>query len=515
MSEYTSPVQFTPGAIAGYISPNTVADGAGLAQNPVAVASARQQALEEERALPRALMGGTAAMRAAGRAYAPQHPAESDGSYAARLETTVLYGAFSQTVRQQAGKLFCKPVTLVDADPVIEEFCNDVDGEGRTLTAFASYQTEKGFVDGISYLLVEFPTVPEGATQADVMLMRARPYWVVVDACQVLGWKSQTLGGQQVLTQFRYRETVEEQVDEFTTQSVEQIRVLDIGGFYRVYRKIQTLDKKEDWTVVGQGRASWIDIPVIPIYVNRCGFFEGKPPLRELAELNQEHWASSSEQRRALSFLRFAMLCVSGASTSKTATAIEIGPDKVINLPSGGDAKYVESNGSGIAAGLEDLKAIEQRMTAVGMELRVENAGQVTATAAAIDSSESNAVLKAVAKGIEAALNMALLITGAFLGVGNTGTAKLYDEFAEEAVGLPTDFIGLYGAGILSRETIWDELVRRHVLDDDFDPVQEAARLTEEQSQMAALQGAALDLGAQQAQQQQVDQQQVDQQQGA
>lgn len=477
----------------GYVSPNTTP--AMPQENPVAVSSASQAALEELRALPRTLMGGTEAMRSAGRAYAPQHPAESDGSYNTRISTTVLFGAFSQTVGKQAGKMFAKPVVLVDADPLMEEFANDVDGEGRSITAFLNDEAKEGFVDGISYLLVDFPTIAEGSTQADVNLLGARPYWVLVRACQVKGVKSQNIGGQQVPTQFRFVETVEEDIDEFTTQSIEQIRVLDIGGFYRVYRKVVDDDGDEDWRVVTEGRASWVEIPVIPIYVNRTGFFEGKPPLRELAELNAEHWASSSEQRRALSFLRFAMLALIGAVASKSnPVTVEIGPDKVINLPAGGDAKYIEHNGQGIKAGADDLSAIEQRMQSVGMEIRVENAGEVTATASAIDSAESNAALKAVAKGIEAAAQQAMRITGEFLRTTQVGTVKVYDEFAENVIGVPLDFVNLYNAGVLSRETTWDELVRRHFLDDDFDPKLEAERLAQESEQMAALQGSPLDL---------------------
>lgn len=494
--------EMTAATVAAYLSPNSVpSPGSGVTENPVALPSSKQQNLEMLRALPRTLMEGTDAMRAAGKAYAPQHPAESDGSYATRIATTTLYGAFSQAVVKQAGKLFEKPVTLVDADDAMVKFADDVDGEGRTLTAFLNDATKEGFVDGVAYLLVEYPVIPAGATQADVNNMGARPYWVLVRACQVLGWKSIPLAGSQVLTQFRFVEEVEEEINEFVVECVKQIRVLDIGGFYRIYRKVKDKEGKEDWRIHEEGRASWEFIPVVPLYTNRTGFFEGKPPLRELAELNAEHWASSSEQRRALSFLRFAMLAVIGASTSKSNPVdVTIGPDKIINLPAGGDAKYVEHNGQGIKAGADDLDAIEKRMQTAGMELRIENAGQVTATASAIDSQESNAALKAVAKGVEASATEAMAIAAAFLRA-NPGIVKVYDEFAEAAEGGASDFIGLFGAGLVSRETVWDELVRRHVLDDDFDPVLEAERLDQEAQRMAALQGAALDLDSQQQQQ--------------
>jgi len=62
----------------------------------------------------------------------------------------------------------------------------------------------------------------------------------------------------------------------------------------------------------------------------------------------------------------------------------------------GADAKYLEHTGAGIKAGFDDLAAIEKRMEQASMTVRVENAGRVTATAAAINSEDANAGLKAI-----------------------------------------------------------------------------------------------------------------------
>ena len=55
----------------------------------------------------------------------------------------------------------------------------------------------------------------------------------------------------------------------------------------------------------------------------------------------------------------------------------------------------------------------------------------VTATAAAIDSAESNAALKAVAHALEDALETALQMTADYVGLGEGGGVEVYDEFAE------------------------------------------------------------------------------------
>ncbi|MGR5262341.1 hypothetical protein ACPV5Q_20865, partial [Vibrio astriarenae] len=53
-----------------------------------------------------ALMGGTSAMRKAGKLYLPQWPNELDDAYKNRVATATLFPAFSRTVEVLTGKPF-------------------------------------------------------------------------------------------------------------------------------------------------------------------------------------------------------------------------------------------------------------------------------------------------------------------------------------------------------------------------------------------------------------------------
>src|SRR5258705_6476885 len=78
-------------------------------------------------ALPRNLMGGTNAMRAAGTAYLPQEEAESSALYASRLTRSWLFPAFEKTVIDMTGKVFDKPVTLAkDVPDEIRQWAEDI-----------------------------------------------------------------------------------------------------------------------------------------------------------------------------------------------------------------------------------------------------------------------------------------------------------------------------------------------------------------------------------------------------
>lgn len=455
---------------------SAVEEGAanGIVDNSVSRESSRYRALAAERLLPRTLMGGTEAMRLAGETFLPKHDAESEASYKMRLNGCTLYNGFERTVVQQASKMFGKSVNLTETVPaLLQELSQNVDGQGRAITAFSFDGMKEGFVDGIWFILVDFPKVAavnDGGpvTLKDQQQIGARPLWSVVTADKVIGWRSESINGQMQLTQVRIRECSNEPVGPYGEEEVHRVRVLEPGRF-EVWRRYFDDHGKEEWRLEDEGNTSLSYIPLVPVYINRAGFCEGKPPLATLAELNKEHWVSSSEQRYALTFSRFAMLFVAGAETEGGFTPV-IGPNKSICLPQGGTAGFIEPGGTGIAAGQADLEAIEKRMGKAGMEVRVEDAGQVTATAAAIDSHETNAALRAVAQGLEDALETALQISADYLNLGSAGDVEVYKDFAAPAPeGGALELTSLRNSGVLSLPTLWHELKRRRVLSDEFD----------------------------------------------
>lgn len=446
----------------------------------VATPSGRFNEQSKKRRLPRALMGGTAAMQKAGKEFMLQHPAESDAAYKVRLEGTVLYNGFKQAIHAQTGKVFSTPIIVEDnVPPVIQPYLENIDGQGRELTPFAMDLFMDAMVDGVTFILVDFPVVKgvDGAapTLADQMSSGARPYCVPVLADQLISWSSSNASGVQKLTEVRITECTVEKDGEWGEIEVERIRVLR-PGYFALYRKQKTGANAGQYVLEDEGLTKLDFIPLVAVYSNRTGFYEGEPPLSSLAELNLEHWVSSSENRKALTFLRFAMLAITGVDQD---SKVAIGPDKLLKLPMGADAKYVEHSGKGIDAGFKDLEQIEKRMEHAGMTVRVENAGKVTATAAAIDSSDSNAGLKAITDGLEDALELVLQYMALMMGVTTGGgSLDVCDDFAEPAaLGTPDELLKSYVAGAISLETYLTEMKRRQVLDDELNVQDEIERI--------------------------------------
>lgn len=431
------------------------------------------------RKLERALMGGTNEMRAQGESFTPRYDGEDVESYKIRLNCTFLFNAFAEAVRSSAGKVLSRDVILNDDVPgEIAALAPNIDGQGRNLTAFALDAFVDAMSDGLSFIFVDFPEIlgqfDKPPLLSDQIAQNARPYAILYKADQIIGFKHANIEGFEQPTQIRIHEIVTEPSGDWGEIQIEQIRVLNRGSF-ELWRE----NDKDEWVMFKEGRTSLTYIPIVPFYTHRTGFMTGTPPLKSLAELNLEHWISSSDQRKALTFARFAMMVFTGVQTG----AIQkVGPDVVVELAEP-NAKWgkIESSGSGIADGRLDLEALENKMQHAGMTINIQDAqGNITAMAAAINSDDVNAPLMALAGALEDTLDQMLQIFADYLGLPDGGSATVNKQFGRrKSTATVQDFILLGNAGYLDGQTILTELKQRGDLSEDLDLEEVARRIRE------------------------------------
>jgi len=452
--------------------------------------------METARALPRALMGGTAAMRMAGVQYLPKEPAESDQAYMLRLGRSVLYNAYRKAVTDLAGKVFSKAISCTDDVPDnIREWCENIDLAGHDLHSFA----HDVFIDafyGVSYVMVDFPRLAVGRTLDEERKVGARPYCVHIKCQNMIAWKSERIDGVETVTSARIRETSIQPDGDFGEKVVSQVRQLELltqeDGSKKcqffVWQEVIGQDGKKTWVINPElsGVTSIDFIPIVPVYTDRTDFFAGLPPLTDLADLNALHWQSSSDQQRILHFARVPLLFAKALGDD--GTQIEIGPSRMIRASApDADMKYVEHSGRSIGSGKESLESIEEQMGRMAMApMIVGRAGNITATEKAIDTSEAHSTLQAWALKLKDSLEQILRYMGAWVNQTNEdcGGVNVDTDYGLFASGLELpQLTQAYQVGLLSKETVWAELVRRGILSDDFDPVEEMARMENDQRQ--------------------------------
>ncbi|GGE68462.1 hypothetical protein GGR41_000554 [Paenalcaligenes hominis] len=427
-----------------------------------------------------ALRGGTAAMRQAGIKYLPKRRMEEPDDYKERLGRATLSPSFVDAVDSMVGRVFTKPIGINDSVPEqIRVLLEDVDTEDRNLHAFARDWMDDAISYGISHVLVDMP--PNTArTQAEEKALGVRPYGVLVKHDQILGWRSETQGGGVVLTQVRIREVIEEEDGPYGVKEVEQIRVLEIGR-YELHRK----NKDGAWFVHKQGKTTLDRIPLITLYANRTGFMLATPPLLELAWLNVKHWQKQSSLDTLIETACVPILATIGVQPTfdengNQKPGIVIGAKSGIDIPLGGDIKYVEHSGAAIESGRNDLKDLEEQMRIAGGHLLKPDSSVMTAAQAKVENAKEVSRLGMIAQNLEDCIDQLLGLMGEWMKLAvKPGNVQVHvnldpDSAPAESMGV---LIGMYNVGALSRQGLFEEAKRRGLISDDATWEQEQAKI--------------------------------------
>ena len=428
------------------------------------------------------LLGGTLSMRAAGQKYLFKMPLENKEAYENRLNRSTLYPALSETLAQMCGRVFYSPINVSNVDKkIVEDILPDVDTEGNALDVFASQWFYAALAYGVSFVLVDYTKTGEAKTKADEKALGARPYLVHIKPQNVLGIKYDRINGNKVMTQFRYKEFVTEEDGEFATKVVEQINVYEIG-------RVRKYKPQSD----GNGKSSFIEIenievkangapltfiPIVPFITKKTGHFAlGEPPLMELANLNIKHWQSQSDQDNLLNTARVPLLVRIGVTDDST---VKIG-NSIVDLPAGADLRYVEHTGSAIAAGQKSLNELETQMRVAGAKLLEKADMAMTESQARDEQNKEISALRLYANRFEDALDLVLEYVGVWLGieskeVGNVEISGNIDGNLDPNASMDS-VIKLQSAGIISKQTTFEEAKRRGLISDNVNWEDEQAR---------------------------------------
>ena len=428
------------------------------------------------------LLGGTLSMRAAGKKYLFQMPLEDKEAYNNRLNRSTLYPALSETLTQMCGRVFYSPINVSGVNKkIVEEILPDVDAEGDALDVFASQWFYAALAYGVSFVLVDYTKTGDAKTKAEEKAIGARPYLVHIKPQNVLGIKYDRINGNKIMTQFRYKEFVMEEDGEFATKVVEQISVYEIG-------KVRKYKAQSN----GKGGLSFVEIenievkangvpltfiPIVPFITKKTGHFAlGEPPLMELANLNVKHWQSQSDQDNLLNTARVPLLVRIGVTDDST---VKIG-NSVVDLPLGADLRYVEHTGSAIAAGQKSLNELETQMRVAGAKLLEKADMAMTESQARDEQNKEISALRLYANRFEDALDLALEYVGLWLGIENKNVGKVEINGNIDGNLGPNpsmdSVIKLQSAGIISKQTTFEEAKRRGLISDTVNWEEEQAR---------------------------------------
>ncbi len=448
--------------------------------------------------------------------YLPRFRNETSYDYETRRKWAPFTNIYADISHNLASKPFAKGLTLEEgtAEDLIT-LSEDIDGQGNNLHVFAADTFKSGIDYAIDWILVEYSNVPPGVTLADERdVLKARPYWVRIPATRMLAVYSAFLNGHEVIYHARIYEPSSKMVgyDEVVTQRVRILNRVPLsfgpGGKVTSYGpatwelKEKTESKNENgdtvdaWVTVDSGPFTIGIIPLVPFRTGkRSGqCWQVKPPLENLAYMQVEEFQQESNLKTIKEMTAFPMLAGNGVTPPTDASgaliAVPVGPRAVLFAPPGGDGShgdwsFIEPAASSLSFLQADLEKYRNEMRTLGMQ-PMASANLTVVTTANLSMKASSAV-QAWALGLKDALEEAWQITCQWLKRTDEVVVVIHTDFAIE-MNEGADVQAVLNAekqAIISKRTVQDELKRRGVLSDDFDPDEEEKLLAE---QDAALQ---------------------------
>lgn len=438
------------------------------------------------------LLGGTEEMRRAGTLYLPQHPQESPIGYQNRLNRAILLNVFELTVQHLSGRPFSEKMKIVELLPELENLMEDVDTLGTTIDNFCQAWFKNALAKGFSHVLVDMPQLETGGvirTLEDDRNEQRRPYLVQVPPENVIFARSEVINGQEVLTHVRIREQVTVP-NGFTDTVIDQIRVLKPGHvtLWRNAKDQKRSNARNKWVIFTEWDVALQTIPLLTFYTGRTGFMTAKPPLLDLAYMNVSHWQSLADQINVLTVARFPMLAASGVSDEEG--IIKVGPNQILTTTdSGGKFYYVEHTGAAIESGQKALNHLEEKMAAYGAQFLKQQPDRASATARVLDSAETmgglGAMVNAFSEVVENVFNLMADWLNLTISNASSGHVELDASYGlDETTQWELQTLQLTRQGRdISRKTYLEELMRRRVLNQDYDIEADVDQIQQETAQ--------------------------------
>ena len=435
------------------------------------------------------ILAGAAAIRSKSTLYLPKYEQEDQSEYMRRVKTAPWRPEFSDALRSLAAKPFEKEIRVKDAPDSIKPLIEDIDGRGNDQTAFARELFRKAIAKGFHAILVDYPTMEPNVTRAQELASGARPYWVQIEADNIIALYTRFEAGKEIIAHVRIKERIVVQ-DNFGEKVVDRIRVME-PGMWQIWEKV---DNTSVWAITDQGVIERgpdkkSSVPLVPFFTGeRLGELQVKPPLADLAQMQIELYQSLSRQDEILTFAGSPMLSARGMNAPGDGDApVSVGPKRILYAPPGNDGgqsdwSFIQPSAANIAEIRQHIQSVTDDFRRLAMQPITARTGRTTATAAAIEAAKAHSSVQSWALGMKDALEQAWVFTDEWLGGSSPIEVEVSTDFGVEPYA-DAPLAALDNARTrrdISQETFWRGLQRFGVLPPDFDPEAEEQALGEE-----------------------------------
>ena len=411
-------------------------------------------------------MGGTQTFREHAGELLPIEPKEDEAAWRRRVSHAVMSPFTMRIADQAAGLIMRKPVQLEpkeedgEVDEYWTEWIKNVDGYGTDLDAFARRVVLNSLLLGHSAVLVDFPSTEPAENLLQERQLGLRPYFLEIRADQILGWRKEDDSPLAPVNQIRISEYVTEAVGLFGDRAVHQIRVLERGA-WSIWRK-----GENGWAKYQEGTTSLPVIPLAVTYSGKASELMSVPPLLPLANLNILHGQRQADLQHALHVAALPVMYLKGYED--TDNEIALSANSAILLPETGDVGYAEPASSAFESQQSFITELENQMRNLGIStLFSQTYVGETAEAKAMDRSDSDSMLSVVSQDLENALQNAIEMAAAFVGLEAPKVCVSRDFDLQKLDGPQVaQYMALWQNGAITLQTLLEILSRGEILPD-------------------------------------------------
>lgn len=327
----------------------------------------------------------------------------------------------------------------IELEAVLEYLKTNANGSGVTLDQMARGLVSNLLQTGRHGLLVDYPQAEPGLTKAQVDALNLRANIKGYRAERVINWRTETVGGETVLSLVVLEEEVEVvQPDGFGSDSKTQFRVLSlVDGLYTqaVY--------DEDGVLVGEimepkkaDGSLWRRIPFVFVGSTNNDAECDKAPLYDIAELNISHYRNSADYEESSFIVGQPTPVLGGLTQGWVDTVMKkgvmLGSRRAILLPEGGKSSLLQASENQMPSKGMEMK--EAQMIKIGARIIQDASGQETAEAAKIRFGGQNSKLGIIVGNVEAALNECIMWAAEFMGGSGENEVTLNREFYDKSI---------------------------------------------------------------------------------
>ena len=466
-----------------------------------------------------AILGGSAAMRAAGEKYLPKFEHEVKADYDFRRKTAKFTNVFRDIVESLASKPFGEEagVSGDNASERIKALSEDIDGQGNHIHVFAGQTFFRGIAYALDWILVDYTKgISPQATIAEEQRIGARPYWVPLPAKRVLAAYSAMIDGKEQFVHVRIQEDYIER-DGYGERCIKQVRILNrepIGNVepdsdepiswapatYEVWRKEKDTGGKEQWVLKQSGPISIGVIPLVPFLTGKRkgSSWQVEPSMQDVADLQIELFQQESGLKYAKEATAFPMLAGNGVDPLKDEKGnplpIPVGPKSVLYAPPNtnsnahGEWTFIEPDATSLKFLAEEIEKTIQQMRELGRQPLTAQTGNLTVVTTQFAAQKGNSAIQAWALNLKDAMENALRYTAMWLKEEAEAEFELpgmkylrnagYDDKAPDV--LLEMWKGNGQERALSTETLLEEMQYRAILSAEFDATKEKQRIIDE-----------------------------------